>query len=282
MGKNIYTYENWLSGKICPNHNPIIIKDDNEINHKNIPQWSKFSKSVLKKIRTKQQEIFNQEVKTISQKFINTFEKRYNKSKEKNRLKTKDLRKMEEILFDLIPSEFEFTIPKQSDIPFKSKDLIDLQKYIEKYYIIGEKHVFDFIHSPNCEFQDKKNIQPEILGEAYYILFNHIRTKSNIDYSYKYNGIFEVEYGLKLCATLVNKIVKEKSKISDYSFIYNKLVAENIIDKSTVPHKLFIKYINDTFPIKLESNLIQLRNNSTSRDKERYYLEIKQNLQKAV
>lgn len=271
MNKNIYTYENWLSGNICPA--PSLIKNGNKNNDHSF-SWTNFSKPVLKKIRNKQKDIFYQEVNKISNHLIKEFNKIYKTSKEKTYYLAIERKKIEEILFETVPSNHEFSTTRRSNIVFNSNELREIQNYIERIHIKNMKQEFEFIHSSMCQFHDKEIIHPAIKAEAYYSLLNHIRAKFTNDKGLRYNGIFEEEYGIELCTKLVNKIVKENSKVSDYSFIYYKLVEVKIINAGNVNHGLFIKFINEIFPIKLNKNLKQLRILSSSKTKERDFLEI--------
>ena len=246
MDEHLYTFENWLAGTICPE--PSLIKKDN-LNNNHTFQWTNFPESELDKIREKQKEIFYQEANNISDKWIEEFENYYRVSKERIKYISKEQKRIEEILFELVPSNSETTLATRTNILFNSDELRDIQYYAERTYIKNEKQEFDFIHSSMCQFQDKERIHPAITAQAYYTLLSHITEKSMIDKSSKHKGIFQMEHGEELCIKLVNKIVKEKSKVSDYSFIYYKLAEENIIDISIVKHSMFINYINEIFPI---------------------------------
>ena len=275
MKRNLYTLNNWLNGKICPN--PTFIKKDNKNKNHSFP-WELFPKTDLKKIRETQKAIFNEEVDDILNNYINIFESFYKKSNEKKVLIQQHLDKLNEVLYSTERSQQEIVMMNNSDMIFHQNDLIELRFYIQKTYIEKDDNFvcYSIIHSKKCSFFSSNKTYPYIMGEALYRLHKHILSY----HTEKIDLVFLNDYGENFFSDLVAAIVREKTKLADYSFLFYKLKEDKQIVRDT-SHRSYLDYINENFNIKITSEIRQL-NKKTTQKKEDIYNKIKEKYTKTA
>jgi len=262
MRKLNRTYKNWLDGNICPA--PTLIQAPNDNNNCSF-SWDEFPEGELIKIQNKQKRIFENEVLKLLHKFQAIFIKTYEASKEKKYFLRNQIRKWQEVLFDLRPSRFQYTTAQESDLTFDSNHLYDIRNYIRAIYEEGKSLDYSFIHSPNCQFHYHEKIDARIEAEVYFrfwkilrgkyqILIENAENKPKVNIKFQgsdenpYPLIFRDYYAFKMFEELMLTMVNPKSKMADYAFIYHRMKnkKEPLIHMH-VKHKVFIDFLNENF-----------------------------------
>ncbi|MFN5134947.1 MAG: hypothetical protein ACK5DG_06475 [Chitinophagaceae bacterium] len=258
MKASIYSYANWLAGTICPE--PSFIPSNSNLGHHSF-LWENFPENELKKIRSKQNEIFEFKVNDLFKKLKDKFDKEYASSKEKKHLLNNSIRKWEEILFYVAPDSLPFVSLRYSNMVFEYNQILEIRNYIKFVYELGNPVDVSFIHSSSCQFHNRKKLEVQIEAEAYYRLLSYIKQhlkKGSSPIDGEFYGKLRADFFINdeaayLFYKLVMQTVKEKTKAADYSYIFYKMTDSqyNLIHKDT-PHSFVFRYINKLFPIKLD------------------------------
>lgn len=98
----------------------------------------------------------------------------------KKELLEEELQECANIMFAQIPNT-EFVFLKYRKIIFDSSDLIKIQKYIDRSLKKGIDDGYDFIHSPNCKFQNKNKIPNQIYAQALWDYYNWLKSDFTIE-----------------------------------------------------------------------------------------------------
>jgi hypothetical protein len=189
MNKPIYSYSDWYDGKVYLETGAIIIsKTEKAIK----AQLGDFSEDTIKKIQSKQKEIFDTKCSAKLIEFKNVFRGRFKKSEAKELLLNREIEDNRKILFFNPISELRF---KNRTFSFPTDDLVIMREYLNNQIIKGEKY-YGFVHSPNFKFPYQR------------LTDNFVYVRVTFDY---YNWLKEFWNRLKLKSDTKNS--KENSKI---------------------------------------------------------------------
>ncbi|OFY89647.1 MAG: hypothetical protein A3K10_09805 [Bacteroidetes bacterium RIFCSPLOWO2_12_FULL_31_6] len=152
MGKiKKYKYDNWWNGEVTLNYSRNVWrKDDIPI----IVEWVNFNEKDTRRIKEKQKEIFEQKVSDFLIKIKDDFLKQFDGSLMKNELWRDEIQQCWDIMFAPIPNSKIITL-NHWDCSFEFQDLMDIQRYIKRKIKKGIEDGYDYIHSPQCKYQDK-------------------------------------------------------------------------------------------------------------------------------
>lgn len=159
-----FTYEDWLNFKIViSGHGGKIVysKDDKF----SMVQLHELEESERIKIQIKQKEVFEKKRDELLGKWKVEFTKRYANSSLKARLVTDTISDLEEILFNKNLLQYRhddyvvFELRNQH-YEFTAEGLFTIQSYVQNIIKGGRDRVYDFIHAPNCPYQEKNITAP--------------------------------------------------------------------------------------------------------------------------
>jgi hypothetical protein len=145
-------------------------------------KWSDFKDSDAERIRKKQKEIFNEQVQLRLNTHIAHFTKTYESSKLKEKYFNDEIRQCRFILFDAVATQGNIRL-KHWGVVYHSEYIRDIQNYIESAIYHGVDDGFDFIHSPNCKFQDNSTIHSSIYARSLWEYYEWLKSlpKKNIN-----------------------------------------------------------------------------------------------------
>ncbi|MBU3715253.1 MAG: hypothetical protein FGM46_09965 [Ferruginibacter sp.] len=171
MEKNIYTFDNWLEGKICPN--PSYIKSDNDNKNHSFP-WTLFPDEELEKIRQAQEAIFIDKVEILFKKLMDVFQDMYENSKEKEILIEHEIIRLKEVLYSTNTPSMGLVSMNYSNSIFSADTLQGIRFYIKQNYVEAKQIDYSHIHSNQCNFKNTNDTHPYVEGEAFYRLLKYL------------------------------------------------------------------------------------------------------------
>jgi hypothetical protein len=165
--KTKYTYDNWWSGDVTLIYSTYFFyKSDKP----QLLSWTDFSDSEVEKILEKQKELFAGNVKRILDEHTSQFTKRINNSEMKSEYLKAEKKECRNIMFGNIPN-VKIIHFKHWGIALDNLYLIDVRYYIDRSIKKGIDDGLEYIHSPNCKYQDKSKpdyrIYAKFLWEYY-------------------------------------------------------------------------------------------------------------------
>lgn len=151
--KKHYTFENWWNGEVALVYSTIYSeKGDDPL----LVKWEDFYSDDVTRIKEKQKELFNEQVKNLLNPVILQFIERYKFSKIKSLFLKSEIKQCKEVMFGKIPNNITVHL-NQWKIRLDNQYLSDIQYFVERTIKNGIQEGFDFIHSPNCKYQDRRN-----------------------------------------------------------------------------------------------------------------------------
>jgi hypothetical protein len=189
MKKPIYSYSDWYKGKVYLETGAIIIsKTEKAIK----AQLDDFSEDTIKKIQSKQKEIFDTKCSAKLIEFKNVFKGRFKKSEAKELFLKHEIEDNRIILYLNPIQDLRF---KNRSFIISKDDLFLMREYFYNQIIKGEKY-YGFVHSPNFKIPYEKYTN------------DLVYTRVTFDY---YNWLKEFRNRLNLKSDTKNS--KENSKI---------------------------------------------------------------------
>ncbi len=167
MKKSLFNYSDWYSGKVYLDTCALEIpKNRTEVPIKvSIADLSDYN---LKKIQSKQKEIFNKSFKDLFEKFKNTFNERYQKSKAKVLFLNREIKDNRKILFATPIKDVVFFNRKFS---ISADDIENMRDFIENQMIKGDEY-FGFVHSPKFKYPYEKFTNDFVYAAATFHYYN--------------------------------------------------------------------------------------------------------------
>ncbi len=210
MGKTTYNYTDWYQGRVYLETGAISInKTDSPIK----AHLSDFSASSLKKIQSKQKEIFDTKCSNKLTKFKNIFTKRLKDSETKELLLKREIEDNKQILFFTPGREL---LLKNRTSTFSKDDLLIIREYVNTQIVKGEKY-YGFVHSPNFKFAYEKDTDDLVYARATFDYYNWLLKLSeknkSISISNKHNNLKQVN----------SKAEKIKVKVIALKYFYNNI-----------------------------------------------------------
>lgn len=156
------TYDSWWNGDVTlvyatkverAGEKPIVV------------DWSLFIAEDVIRIKQKQFEIFEEQVNKRLEAHKAHFLKTYNSSENKTKFYNDEKRQCDYLLFGKVSSS-DFIRFKHWGVVYDRQYILDIQNYAERTIYQGIEDGFDFIHSPNCKFQDKNLIHSCIYARS--------------------------------------------------------------------------------------------------------------------
>jgi hypothetical protein len=163
---DIYTYEDWNSGKVCLELPFIINVDENSIPLR--INWEQIKESDIPVIKQKRKDLFEASVLLLFNKLKNQFEDDAQTTKSLNYLFDRLISKYEEILFGELSVLTEYVTLKSDNTVFEYNHFVDIKNYATNHILLSKDIEYDFVHSSNCRFQNPEKSCAEIEAEAYY------------------------------------------------------------------------------------------------------------------
>jgi len=267
-----YTYKDWFDGDVTLKYAKSIFIDGS------IPllvSWDEFDEIDVKKIKDKQEELFNKIVETNLNNFKNHFCKKYKKSMIKDELVENERQEFANILNAPIPDTPEI-VSKYLKILFKRDDLLEIQSYFKNTILGGRFDNYDFVQSPNDKHQYNLKTPSEAIAMVYYKylewLIEHFdnnilesdesvqfkasnkREKENSFPRYFYDRP-SYDFFIELKDMLVNK----ETRYADYSFIFHKMIKGGYINDDTKQMK-FIEFLNREYDADISYRKLPFKN----------------------
>jgi hypothetical protein len=146
-----YTYDNWLKGEVTLVYSTRMFDKGDE---PKLADWDDFTESDIERIKEKQWEIYAEKVNTLLKAHSVQFTKRFNASEMKNEYFNDEIQECKNIMFGTIPNA-QVVHLKHWGIGLDHQYLLDIQYYIDRTIKKGIDDGLDFIHSPNCKYEDK-------------------------------------------------------------------------------------------------------------------------------
>lgn len=219
--KKSYTYDNWWNGEVTLVYATIYLeKGDDPL----LVKWEDFYIEDVTRIKEKQRELFNEQVKNLLHPVILQFNERYKFSKIKSLFLKSEIKQCIEVLFGKIPNNMTIYL-KQWKIRHDNQYLSDVQDFVERTIKNGIDEGFDFIHSPNCIYQDRKRPDSRIYAMFVWEYFDWIK---------------EFELNEKSKSNEVSRSFTSKKVKSEHSKLYFQvgiLFANGEMDRLIEKHK---------------------------------------------
>ncbi len=255
-----YSYMDWWNGEIRLIYATVVY---NEKDEKKIPprvSWDEIKHTDVPEIKKKQREIFENTVSEKMKIWKADFSKRYKSSKAADLLLNRELQKFEGIMYDPIPYTNDPQILCRG-ILFSIHSLSVIKNYVDETKVNGAEIEFDFIHSPNFQFQNKTEVPPQIYAECcwLYVRWLKLHLKQNkkkpqipSPESVKdkpinpFPNIFTNGHAYSMFLELQKLTVSKKTIVADYGFIFHHMKSKSLKAIHTnLSHRGFIEFLND-------------------------------------
>ncbi len=227
MANKKYTYEDWLNGKVT-----LIYASTYSNKGEKITQvdWDRIVKTDIPKIKEKQAELFESRCENLLVQLKNQFEARYANSEMKTAFYEEEWKQCETLIFEPIPDAKEIFVP-QWDTSLLSRDLLEIQYYINQHFYKGIPDDFSHVHSPNNKYQNQGTPSNQVLAHVFWYYYkwlvslNQKETDADkYDNSYQNKDWFKV--GLKFANGELDELFevsKIKKIIPNFSDIARQL-----------------------------------------------------------
>ena len=183
MNKPIYSYSDWYDGKVYLETGAIIIsKTEKAIK----AQLDDFSEDTIKKIQSKQKEIFDTKCSAKLIEFKNLFKGRFKKSEAKELFLKHEIEDNRIILYLNPIQDLHF---KNRSFIISKDDLFLMREYFNNQIIKGEKY-YGFVHSPNFKIPHEKYTSDLVYTRVtfdYYNWLKEFRNRLNLKSNTKNN-----------------------------------------------------------------------------------------------
>lgn len=167
-----YTFENWWNGEIILIYASTVMNKGDVIK---IVDWFEFSDSDIQKIKSNQEVIFEEKVKTLLENQVTQFTRRYNASEMKKNLLLDEIRQCKEIMFGKIPNS-DIVFLSQWEVGLEYDYLSDVQRYIKRTVKKGINEGLGYIHSPNSKFEDRRRPDSRIYARFVWEYYNWVKS----------------------------------------------------------------------------------------------------------
>jgi hypothetical protein len=144
------SYEDWYNGDVTLKFTKSIFINGNK---PKLVSWEDFVKDDVDKIKETQKEIFRKIVDSKLERFKKRFFERYKNSICKEELLETEKQEFANILNAPI-SDKDLIVFKNIDVLFERVDLLEIQSYYKNTIVGGRDEGFDFVQSPNDNYQD--------------------------------------------------------------------------------------------------------------------------------
>jgi hypothetical protein len=175
-----YTFDDWWNGAVTLIYASTVSQIGEEITR---VDWSDFIDSDVVRIKAKQQEIFEEKVQDLMNRYVNEFNRRYQASKTKKRLLQIHRRFCNQIMFSTVPPQDVIYFPHWTQ-GFKYAYLTDIQQWVSESYVNGQPMELGFIHSPLSKFEDDKLPDSRVYGSFVWEyanwLNNWLKSETNV------------------------------------------------------------------------------------------------------
>lgn len=169
------TYKNWWNGDVTLKYATRMIIEDEE---PHLVDWSDFSATNVSKIRKKQKELFEEQVN----KRLEALQEHFTRSHEASEMKAEhfknEIGQCEYILYGKLIT-YDDILLKNWGVAFDSKYELDIQNYIQRTVFQGFDDGLDFIHSPNCKYQDQNTTDARIYARAIWNYYKWLESHGN-------------------------------------------------------------------------------------------------------
>ena len=155
-----YTYHDWLEGKLILNYDCYIPSGKKPT----LVKWEDFTDEDVLLIKEKQKEIFDERVISLLEKYKSAFQKDISASLDYEGLCNHTVNGIISILTDEMPIGWkseEVIRTELWDIGFTGEYLFEIKKAYKYGIMKGELH-YDFINSPNRDYQQSPDDNPQI------------------------------------------------------------------------------------------------------------------------
>ena len=239
-------YNDWWDGKVVLETCPIFLKEADE--QIKVCQWNDFEITDRNRIKEKQEEIFNEGINDLLEKWKEHFNNKYSRSESPELLLQSELKYFESIIFfnkDSILFGTTHFIIKRNDgnsLFFEPTELSTIRSYIDDVIIGGQENDFDFIHSPKCSYQRMDTPAPAQVYAK--VLWEYVKWLN----VYSPQQSSDDKIGDKQIEKTMNRIELEFEKIKDRCFNseddYEYFMARLLNFFLDNPFELPLKYIN--------------------------------------
>lgn len=264
-----YSYNDWWFGRVTLNSTPVEFEKNDE---PKVAEWQDFSDEDMIKIRKRQKEIFNERVSKLINELQQNFLQLHQQSEIKEMLVKDEMNECYRLLFKQKNIGERF-ISRQWNVTLEYNYLVQIQFYVESKLKNGISDGFAFIHSPKNKYQPEK-VPPQIIAQSIWEYFKWLKNAFSLNendlmatdgkINNPYQQIFINGYAYQMFLELVKIMVKDKTRLSDYGFIFHKMKSKyyNLIHKDT-KEKTFIGILNNDFNAKIVAKKFPMRNDET-------------------
>jgi hypothetical protein len=168
-----YQYDDWLNGNVVLEYD-VFIK--NGIKKTTVVKWENFNESDILRIKETQKEIFQEQQKELLEKFKKVFLERYEASLDQEVYLDSEVNQCIDIMYGNIPFS-AFVTFNHWEIVIEYNDLMDIQQYINRNIVKGLELEYNFIHSPNCKYNNVNKIPYQVYAHVVWNYFKWIENK---------------------------------------------------------------------------------------------------------
>lgn len=262
-----YSYTDWWEGGISLNTCQTEY-DSKELKDPFNVDWSQIVESDVLKIKSKQQELFQSEIQSTFTLFKNNFIKKYENSRLKEQFLEEQIQECLNVMFGELKHIGDLVCSEHWNVCFNNLDFQIIQTYAKMVFKNGLIIAPDFMHSPNCVYQDKNKITNQVYAEAcweYYAFLRAFRvnpkelsTPEEISSENSpeaienpFPHIFKNLSAYLFFEELRKMTVNDKTYVADYSFIYHKLSDPKLkAIVNTVGQAHFCDFLKDELKLK--------------------------------
>ena len=300
-----YTYDNWWNGEVTLNYaRKVWTKEDAPI----IVEWLNFDEGDVAKIKEKQKDIFEQKVTDCVIEIKSNFLKQFEGSLMKGELWRDEIQQCWDIMFAPIPNATEITL-NHWDFSFPLGDLMEIQRYIKRKIKKGIQDGYDYIHSPNCKYQDINYRHPQVYAQFVWDYHQWLETnftteeekvvspptigiesaakiqepKVELEKSEPQNPypkIFTSYVGFEIFEAFKSEVITDSTEYADYSYLFGMLKKDDFIHD--LKHQKFIDFLAEKYgstELAKKYNQLKFYKNAETKEKVSAYSRIKKQFQ---
>lgn len=279
MINKIYTYDDWLNGKV------VLVYSRLEYNRKEISEpiivsWDNFNLIDRNNIQKNQELIFQALLNEKFESLKADFENKFSLSKSKIDLVNTILRRLNEVIKGRLRCNNHYCVSSDGNLTLDINYYDEIKWYIKHFYIGGLRYDFSNVQSQKSPYNNHLEVMPEIFVEAIYKMIDCLNTakmeilqgkgkstflNTNDNQIIKsedenpFPEIFSSKEAYNFFLDLEKNTFNDKYKKASYSFIFLKMKHDklNYPIKSYVTQREFCEFLAknrniDIFPYKLK------------------------------
>lgn len=259
-----YTFQDWLSGKICLTYASIELTP----NQKDMPlivNWSQIVESDINIIKQQQNKIFEELVIVELTKMKSQYVKDIALTRSPINLLERLIAKFEEILFEGLNNISTLVTIKSDNTVFEYNQLLGIKNYTTDYILLAKEMDYSFVQAPMCKFHNSESLSPQIEAEIYYRFLTWLKEKKQMfllnneseiqseKIKWRADIFIDQQHFIK-AKKIMDVLIKNNSKITGHSYVY-QILRKNKFFKD-IKQSVYIEFLKEEYAVNLNGNKI--------------------------